>query len=130
MIDLGVCLFFLYVLLQYLWNLFVFVGKNIDWRLPSMKLVVSLMLYWTPNALSIKFIYIYIIYIYIYIYIYMHIYIYIVIYIYIYIDSYIYTYIYISKNHLKMWGKSNINITSFKITDKYISKSLISSSVS
>ena len=35
-----------------------------------------------------------------------------------------------SKNHLKMWGKSNISIISFEVTDKYILKSLISSSVS
>ena len=29
-IDFEVCLFLLYVFLYYLWNLFVFVGKNID----------------------------------------------------------------------------------------------------
>ena len=29
-----------------------------------------------------------------------------------------------SKNHLKMRGKSNISISSFEIIDKYISKSL------
>ena len=27
----------------------VFVGKNIDWKLPSMKLVVSIMLYCIPS---------------------------------------------------------------------------------
>ena len=30
MIDFDVCLFLLYVFLYYLWNLFVFVGKNIE----------------------------------------------------------------------------------------------------
>ena len=34
--------------LYYLWNLFAFAGKNTDWRLPGMKLVVSIMLYWIP----------------------------------------------------------------------------------
>ena len=32
---------------------------------------------------------------------------------------YLSIYIYIYINYMKMWGKSNINITSFKITDKY-----------
>ena len=39
--------------MHYLWNLFVFVGKNIDWRLPSMKLAVSIMLYWIPSQSSL-----------------------------------------------------------------------------
>ena len=85
------CVFvLLYVFLYYLSNLFVFVGKNIDWRLPSMKLVVSIMLSWIPSQL-IHIIYIYtynhihIYIIYIYIYIYMSINMYICIYIYIYI---------------------------------------------
>ena len=82
----------LYVFLYYLSNLFVFVGKNIDWRLPSMKLVVSIMLSWIPSQL-IHIIYIYI-YIYIYTYNHIHIYIY-NIYIYMSINMYIYIYIYI-----------------------------------
>ena len=52
MIDFEVCLFLLYGFFYYLWNLFVFVGKNIDWRLPSMKLVVSIMLYGTHSQSS------------------------------------------------------------------------------
>ena len=48
--------FFLY----YLQNLFVFVGKNIDWILPSMKIVVSIMLYWTPSQSSLNILDIYI----------------------------------------------------------------------
>ena len=48
------CVFVLTVcFLHYLWNLFVFVGKNIDWRLPSMKLAVSIMLYWIPSQSSL-----------------------------------------------------------------------------
>ena len=62
------CVFvLLYVFLYYLSNLFVFVGKNIDWRLPSMKLVVSIMLPWIPSQLT------HIIYIYILIIIYIYI---------------------------------------------------------
>ena len=59
MIDFEVCLGvltlrLLYVfLLYYLWNLFVFADKDIDWRLPSMKLVVSVMLYWIPSQPSL-----------------------------------------------------------------------------
>ena len=43
------CMSFLY----YLRNLFVFLGKNIDWRLLSMKLVVSIILYWIPSQSSL-----------------------------------------------------------------------------
>ena len=45
MIDFNECLFLEYVFSLLIKNLFVFVGKNIDWRMPSMKLVVSIMLY-------------------------------------------------------------------------------------
>ena len=95
MIEFDMCLFLLYVSLYYLWTLFVFVGKNIDWRLPSMELAVSIITN-TLNTLSMKFYtymyaYIYILYI-IYIwYIYKYIY---VLYIYVYI-KYIYIYLYI-----------------------------------
>ena len=44
MTDFNVCLFLQYFF-YYLENIFVFVGKNIDWGLPSMKLVVTIMLY-------------------------------------------------------------------------------------
>ena len=45
MTDFDVCLFLKYIFSYYLWNRFPFVGKNIDWRFPGMKQVVSVMLY-------------------------------------------------------------------------------------
>ena len=101
MTEFDLYLFLLFVFLYYLWNLFVFVGKNIDWRLSSMKLVVSIMLYWIPfqsglyTASFYRAIWSWIIHTYKLLYIYMYIYIY---YIYIYIIHiyiYIFTYIYI-----------------------------------
>ena len=53
------CVFFGFFL-YYLWNVFVFVGKNIDWRLPTMKLVVSIILYWIPSQSSLNSLHIYI----------------------------------------------------------------------
>ena len=53
MIDFDMCLFLLYVYLYYLWNLFVFVGKNIACRLPSMKLVLSIVLHWISSQSSL-----------------------------------------------------------------------------
>ena len=81
------CVFvLLYMFLYYLSNIFVFVDKNIDWRLPSMKLVASIMPSWIPSQL------IHIIYIYTY----NHIHIYIIyIYIHIYVNKHVYMYIYI-----------------------------------
>ena len=52
MIGFVVCLFLLYVF-YYLHNLYVFVAKNIDRRLPSIKLVVSIMLYSMPFQSSL-----------------------------------------------------------------------------
>ena len=125
MTDFDLYLFLLFAFLYSLWNLFVFVRKNIHWRLSSMKLVVSIMLYWIPFQSGLytasfyraiwswfihtcKLIYIYI-YIYIYLYIYMYIYIslytyiiYIYIYKYIYI-YFIYTYIYNTYIYLYMY---------------------------
>ena len=43
---------------------------------------------------------------------------------------YVYMYIYIKKRFEGFEGKNNINITSFEIIDKYVSKSMISSSMS
>ena len=53
MIDFEVYLFLLCVFLYYLWNFFDFVGKHIDWRLPSMKIIVSIMLHWIPSKSSL-----------------------------------------------------------------------------
>ena len=85
MIEFDLCLFLLYAFLYYLVNLFVFVGKYIDWRLPSMKLAVSIIIN-TLNTPSMKVLYRY-----------MDIFIYIIYNIYIwYIYINIYTCIYIA----------------------------------
>ena len=121
MTDFDLYLFLLFAFLYSLWNLFVFVRKNIHWRLSSMKLVVSIMLYWIPFQSGLytasfyraiwswfihtcKLIYIYI-YLYIYMYIYISLYTYIIyIYIYKYIYIYfIYTYIYNTYIYLYMY---------------------------
>ena len=94
MTDFDLHLFLLFVFSYYLWNLSVFVGNNIDWRLSSMELVVSIMLYWIPfqsglykpsfyGAIWSWFIQTYkLLYIYMYIYLYIyHIYILYIIYI-------------------------------------------------
>ena len=98
------CVFvLLYVFLYYLSNLFVFVGKNIDWRLPSMKLVVSIMLSWIPSQL------IHIIYIYTY----NHIHIYIIyIYIHIYVNKHVYMYIYI---YMHAWWNEKTKVLILKV---------------
>ena len=123
MTDFDLYLFLLFAFLYSLWNLFVFVRKNIHWRLSSMKLVVSIMLYWIPFQSGLytasfyraiwswfihtcKLIYIYIyISIYLYVYLYLSLYIYnIYIYIYKYIYIYfIYTYIYNTYIYLYMY---------------------------
>ena len=52
MFAFTVCCFIFW---YFLWNLFVFVGKSIDRRwLSSMKLVVSIMLYWIPSQSSLS----------------------------------------------------------------------------
>ena len=52
MFAFTVCCFIFW---YFLWNLFVFVGKNIDCRrLSSMKPVVSIMLYWIPSQSSLS----------------------------------------------------------------------------
>ena len=119
MTDFDLYLFLLFAFLYSLWNLFVFVRKNIHWRLSSMKLVLWIMLYWIPFQSGLytasfyraiwswfihtcKLIYIYIsIYLYVYLYLSLYIYnIYIYKYIYIY---FIYTYIYNTYIYLYMY---------------------------
>ena len=72
MIGFDVFVFSVYFL-YYLWNL-TFVGKNLAYRLPRMKSVVSIM----STEYPLNEVYSIYIYIYIYLYIYIYIYIYIV----------------------------------------------------
>ena len=115
MVDFDVCLFLLYVFFVLLMKSFCFCTKNIDWRLPCMKLIVSIILYWILSYSSLYiapfcwslwswFIYtytliymciIYILYI-LHIYIYItYLSVYLSIYLSIYLSRYIYIYIYI-----------------------------------
>ena len=53
MVDFDVRLFLLHVFFVLLMKYFCFCTKNIDWRLPRMKLIVSIILYWILSLSSL-----------------------------------------------------------------------------